>query len=127
MRAMHELLKPMTSSGNTMLLRVTLASVLMITTAAVRAQYNAPDGGAPSCGKWVADGRATDRTDYYVSLHWVLGFLSGIEHRNGQIGNDPLNRFNAAAVGDWMDNYCRSHPIENIAGAGAAFFHAHPS
>jgi hypothetical protein len=59
---------------------------------------------------------------------WILGFLSGIGSTGSSYGLNPLNGItDANAVWGWMDNYCREHPLDNIAAAGEAFLKAHPN
>jgi hypothetical protein len=56
---------------------------------------------------------------------WLLGFLSGIGYVNRD-GDDPLDGVDAEGVWAWIDNYCRSYPIQKIGDAAAAFYRAHP-
>jgi hypothetical protein len=107
------------------LLPAALAVALMITgpsyagngTSAVLGQ------GYLSCGNWTAWRREN------LALgpeQWVLGFLSGTGNMGGPLGIDPLNEVDAEGVWGWVDNYCRSHPLEKIAVAAVAFSHEHP-
>jgi hypothetical protein len=46
---------------------------------------------------------------------WLLGYLSAL-NLWGVIGHkDALAETDAAGLCAWMDNYCRSHPMETIA------------
>jgi hypothetical protein len=69
--------------------------------------------GAGSCGMWLKS-RAEYRPDH-VMLHWVLGYLSGavVHGDNG----DPLRDKDADGIFYWVDNYCRTNPLNSLAEA----------
>ena len=69
--------------------------------------------GTKSCGKWLADN--TDSNAHFINTAWVLGFISGI----GYLGWE-MKETDSAAINAWIDNYCRSNPLTNIADASAA-------
>lgn len=78
--------------------------------------------GLDSCGSWTAARR--DRHDLGPG-QWIFGYLSGM----GWVavhGVDPLNGLDGQAVLAWIDNYCRDHPLGDIASAGNAFAIVHP-
>jgi hypothetical protein len=68
--------------------------------------------GIFSCGRWSAG----DSDRKWGDREWVLGFLSA---RNID-GPEFLEQTNAAAVDEWMDNYCRLHPLDHIYAAADA-------
>jgi hypothetical protein len=43
---------------------------------------------------------------------WVLGFVSGANTFN--VNAELLERVDAPAIDAWVDNYCRSNPLENV-------------
>jgi hypothetical protein len=60
---------------------------------------------------------------------WVMGFLSGVgfeAHQEAQGVDNPLDGMDVEGVWAWIDNYCQTHPINDIAQAAAAFYRAHP-
>ena len=93
------------------LLPAALAAVLV--TGSVEAQEVDSVGvGASACGSWAA-GRSDGREV------WILGFLSGVGFATDE--TDPLNGLAPKAVWAWMDNYCRTRPLEKIEKVGEAF------
>jgi hypothetical protein len=79
--------------------------------------------GVSSCGKWTAD---QSQETPIADDQWILGFLSGVAFMGSGPETNPLNGLDAQAVWAWIDNYCQAHPLDSIATAGIAFFHAHP-
>src|SRR5690349_9318000 len=69
--------------------------------------------GAESCGQWMSYMFGVERQ---VEVNWVLGFLSAANIL-GSEGHDFLKGTDDGAVSVWMDNYCRQHPLDQIAGA----------
>lgn len=80
--------------------------------------------GKQSCGTWVQNRREAPLASYQ-DQSWVFGFLSGLGSA-GLKGIDPLNGMDAAGVAAWIDNYCKSNPIDALAKATIAFVSAHP-
>ena len=100
---------------------VTLTIVLL--TGSAQAQTHATSGqGTAACGFWTAsrhDGVASN------AEQWILGFLSGIAYATrGKV--NPLHKMDDQAVWDWIDNYCKAHPLDLIANAAGKFAVAHP-
>lgn len=113
--------KPVGGFVKPVLIRMILASVLM-TSAAQAQEYRAIGVGTMSCGSWTA-ARRTQGADAFALQQWVAGFLSGIGYQGP--GN-PLNGVDAEGVWAWIDNYCRSHPLDKIRMAAEAFDTEHP-
>ena len=65
--------------------------------------------GARSCGQWM--GRNANSIDRMVQESWLLGMLSGLA-----LGTkfDFLAQTDAKSIYLWMDNYCQSHPLDNM-------------
>jgi hypothetical protein len=61
---------------------------------------------------------------------WVLGFASGVAEGyhlgTNRKGFDPLTGIDAQGVWAWIDNYCRTHPLDSVQTAAANFVLAHP-
>ena len=68
--------------------------------------------GAVSCGKWTQ--QRQNRNDMQIG-GWALGFVSGANAMETNI--DFLEAPDADAVLAWVDNYCRSHPLDQVSTA----------
>jgi hypothetical protein len=65
--------------------------------------------GAVSCGEWTQN-----RGDKFLAIvdeSWVAGYLSGYSIWST---DDYPKLPDAAARAAWMNNYCRSHPLDQI-------------
>jgi hypothetical protein len=73
--------------------------------------YLAERHGATSCGKWI-EARKNEASDPMALLLsvWVSGFVSGV----GSTGTE-LKYFDPAARANWIDNYCKEHPLDDVA------------
>jgi hypothetical protein len=93
---------------------VALTTIALVTPLA---HANPPAILAPamaSCGAWVA---ARDhKGSYKTQLEaWVSGMMSGLASAKCVApGTELLHDVDAATVFNWMDNYCRSHPRQNL-------------
>jgi hypothetical protein len=69
--------------------------------------------GTPSCGDWVS-ATQENQSSIRVDRSWLLGFLSGLAvgQKKDFIRTDNKSMFL------WVDNYCRSNPLNNLADAG---------
>jgi len=67
--------------------------------------------GGDSCGKWI---EARARGQSVGMQYWVLGYISGVNTFRAE-GNDFLKEVDAAATFGWLDNYCRSQPLDPFA------------
>jgi len=74
-------------------------------------KYTVYGSGTISCGKWTA---TTSRTLRNLDVAWVLGFVSGA----GYTGID-LKHTDNDAMEKWVDVYCASHPLDDLALAAA--------
>ncbi len=71
---------------------------------------------APSCGEWI-DHRKKSDTLALSNTSWLVGYLSGLAVGSGKNflpGNENTEIFS------WMDNYCRSNPLTDIAAGGTS-------
>lgn len=93
------------------------ATAVLVALAPLRASANPPGILAPamaSCGAWVA---ARDhKGSYKTQLEaWLTGMMSGLASAKcAAPGADLLHGVDAATVFNWMDNYCHSHPRQNL-------------
>jgi hypothetical protein len=66
------------------------------------------------CGRWTqAHTHRDDRS--WAMRSWVLGYLSGVNN-----ASPDLVPGDAGAILDWIDNYCRSNPLDPIVDAADA-------
>lgn len=75
--------------------------------------------GAPSCGDWVAESQNDDKGQITNNRAWLIGFLSGLvigSSKDSLIGTDNNSLYL------WMDNYCKSHPLEAVSDGGTELF-----
>jgi hypothetical protein len=82
--------------------------------------------GQASCGSWTDARRFPDGIGAEMDEQWVVGFISGVAYQGPHDNFDPLRGLDGAAVWAWIDNYCRSNPLDNITNAALAFIQAHP-
>lgn len=66
--------------------------------------------GAETCGTWV---QSAGKTERYVLRQWVFGFVSYPSVTSSGRA-DILETVDAASIDVWMDNYCRSRPLDTI-------------
>jgi hypothetical protein len=78
-------------------------------------------GANATCGRWSADRQSGNA--FSVS-NWALGFLSGAAAFSENL--NPLEGLDSDAVLYWIDNYCRSRPLDKFTVALRAFIDEHP-
>lgn len=74
--------------------------------------------GNVGCGVWIADKNANNRR-LLDGQTWVLGYLSG---KAVTAGKDILRNTPDESLFLWIDNYCQSNPLSNIADASSALY-----
>jgi hypothetical protein len=67
--------------------------------------------GINSCGSWT-DSRPRRNLNAGLSAQWVAGYLSGL-NINSKLP-DALEGTDFDGIMAWIDNYCRSSPLESI-------------
>ena len=80
--------------------------------------------GTLSCGSWTAARRSPDRRQAMLDQQWVEGFMTALswQSASGNAFGDPMEAVpDREAVHAWIDNYCRSRPIDRIVNAASAF------
>ena len=75
--------------------------------------YTRFGAGAATCGTWVK--LISEYPDQYVFNAWIAGFVSG----TGWMGT-KVKPTDAAAMELFVTNYCKEHPLDNIADASEA-------
>jgi len=68
-------------------------------------------GAGISCGQWLQS--RNSRRDNPMTV-WALGFLSAVATYHGR---NILDDLDVAGIQQWLDNYCRSNPLERFATA----------
>jgi hypothetical protein len=79
--------------------------------------YVVRGAGTKSCEKWIAEENKELLRNFNTS--WLLGFISATAKslRNDKFTPESMN--NSTLI-EWVDNYCKDHPLDNIATASAA-------
>jgi hypothetical protein len=78
-------------------------------------------GANATCGKWLTD---RQNGNAFSIANWALGYLSGAAVFSDTL--NPLEGLDSDAVLYWIDNYCRSHPLERVTVALKTFTLEHP-
>jgi hypothetical protein len=84
--------------------------------------------GVISCGEWLrvrsfesGPKNTKEVSSSYQLQAWIHGYLSGIDLANVSgidfLGRDIASRPSQAASNAWVDNYCRSKPLDLIVDA----------
>jgi hypothetical protein len=77
--------------------------------------------GVVSCGEWL-NIRSTggNQANAFQASAWIDGFLSGVNA--GIPGNSDFlaSKPSSIALYAWVDNYCRSHPLDPLRTAALA-------
>jgi hypothetical protein len=68
-------------------------------------------GVTDSCGAWL-EARRKSSTQAGFQSQWVAGYLSGTNAESN--GPDFLVETDFDGLMAWIDNYCRSHPLEKV-------------
>ena len=98
------------------MVRLVMLVVIILTSASTEAAAQEEGrsligaGTVNSCGQWTS----RPRSGGDILSQWVAGYLSGLNMKSdfdGVAGTD----FNGLMA--WIDNYCRSHPLEPVATA----------
>jgi hypothetical protein len=73
--------------------------------------------GTPSCGSWVENRSTPNNWVAVANIAWLNGFLSGLAAASNK---DFLNGTDLDSALVWVDNYCRSNPLNDLDDAGKA-------
>jgi hypothetical protein len=76
--------------------------------------------GLSSCGEWL-DKRRANPSRVIPESAWVLGFVTAASqyHVTGRPEN-IAHGLTGSGVDHWVDNYCATHPLDNIDTAASA-------
>jgi hypothetical protein len=107
------------------MIRVTLLSLAMVGASAavspVAAGQTVIGAGVTSCGEWLRlrafeghEGHFQELASVYQLEAWIDGFVSGVNVTD-EAGPDLLtSKPGGAALYAWIDNYCRSKPLDPV-------------
>lgn len=73
--------------------------------------------GDRSCGKWSA--RKQNPYTEASSEAWLMGYMTGLAIASEK---DVLADTDGESMILWMDNYCRTHPLDLVGTGGATLF-----
>jgi len=96
---------------------------------ALAARAETPDilgAGTHSCGRWLSERQAATATqkpsvELWGDSQWVLGYITGVNLGMAQDLNLAAGTTGMVLL-DWIDNYCKGHPLENLGEASTALF-----
>jgi hypothetical protein len=74
-----------------------------------------------SCGSWTHE-RNLNSIKYVQMEGWVTGFISGwaVTWSDAQPKPvDPLEKMDQAALLEWINGYCASHPLDRLSQAAS--------
>ena len=71
--------------------------------------------GNPSCGNWVQE-RQADGAGALRVRSWLTGHMTGIASVMAglDLAPDLLGQTDGESIVLWMDNYCHSHPLDDV-------------
>jgi hypothetical protein len=71
--------------------------------------------GSDSCGSWSQERRANSRTSQ-AQKAWILGYVSAVNISDvtDLKTKDFLRRTDESGIVGWIDNYCASHPLDDL-------------
>ncbi len=88
-------------------------------------EYNVKGFGAKSCGSFVS-AYENQRQDNITFLSWLQGFFSGYNYFNND-GVSDVAQTDVNGLEQWILNYCRAQPTQDVSDAAIAFVKAHKS
>jgi hypothetical protein len=105
-----------------------LIAIAVVGLIAPAAAQSIKGSGSDDCGEWlqyrqsVASQQATSRDVLLLSMEksWIDGFVSGINATQAFGNADLLGSHPGEGMYAWVDNYCRSKPLDNILAASLA-------
>jgi hypothetical protein len=71
--------------------------------------------GTASCGEWLQfRENVMEKATLYQLEAWIDGFLSGTSRANAGRPDFLASKPSTVAMYAWVDNYCRSKPLDHI-------------
>ena len=75
--------------------------------------------GSPSCGGWT-EGRVKKGAASLRIETWLIAYMSGMAVISNR---DILLNIDNQSIYLWMDNWCRTNPLEGVSQGGSRLFH----
>ena len=96
---------------------LTAVAVAVLLSASARAssgadRVSAIGSGTNTCGAFVSAKPGSSEENEYLA--WLAGFISGTNVWNAYTRADILDGIDMPAIKVWMQNYCRSNPLETV-------------
>jgi hypothetical protein len=92
-----------------------LTAAALTTPARAADPYTVLGAGVRSCGSWLHD-RAEARYWELADQAWVLGYVTSFNEHLSATKNIAAGT-NADGLFAWIDNYCRTNPLNSVAQA----------
>jgi hypothetical protein len=98
------------------MIRIVMLVTIILTATQVLAQERLVIGeGATSCGAWT-QARQAQSTKAALIAQWTAGYVSG-SNVEGEHHPDALVGVDFKGLIAWIDNYCRSNPLDPLVNA----------
>jgi hypothetical protein len=96
------------------MVRIVIVAALLAGTASApaSAQRTIIGHGLSSCGTWTQERR--EARGAIPTRAWILGYLSGVNALDGDADFLAPVAVDSPAIFGWIDNYCRSKPLDNV-------------
>jgi len=76
--------------------------------------------GTMSCGEWT-ERRQSENHRVLPESAWVLGYVTAMARvESARTGRKIASGIEGKGVEHWIDNYCSTHPLDDIASASEA-------
>lgn len=107
------------------LVACSLAATSLATASNRQGEYSVWGYGAKSCGSFVTASE-NQRQENITFLSWLQGFISGYNYFN-QDGVSDVAQTDIRGLEQWILNYCRAQPTQDVSDAAISFVKAHKS
>jgi len=103
--------------------RYLLAIVLVLPpSAASAAAFHVFGAGVDSCGSYLNYRQIPDEEAVTMTtLAWMEGYLTAYNKYVAKGGDVLAGKFDLGSLQDWLDNYCKAHPSDDIVTATKSF------
>jgi len=86
------------------------------------AGFHVLGAGVDSCGSYLNYRQIPDAEAVTMStLAWFEGYLTAYNKYLAKGGDVLAGKFDLSSLQDWLDNYCRAHPSDDIVTATKSF------
>jgi hypothetical protein len=74
--------------------------------------YSTIGHGAATCATWLDDQREAEVSKFTANA-WLAGYLSGYSRYTSDL-IDVIDRLEPQARENWVNAYCRNHPLDSV-------------